>query len=116
MGCGSGDGFTIRLSRFEICNYDAFLDQEKNWNEAKQEKYEMILAQADFVTSLTKRPYEAPWQFIEKNEFFLKNSDGYSLFMMMKMRALRNTLKSWLSNMRTRMNMRFFLLTLTICK
>lgn len=53
-----------------------FLDQEKNWNEAKQEKYEMILAQADFVTSLTKRPYEAPWQFIEKNKFFLKNSDG----------------------------------------
>lgn len=53
-----------------------FLDQEKNWNEAKQKKYEMILAQADFVTSLTKRPYEAPWQFIEKNKFFLKNSDG----------------------------------------
>ncbi|HWI49702.1 MAG TPA: DUF1273 domain-containing protein [Rummeliibacillus sp.] len=53
-----------------------FLDQEKNWNEAKQEKYEMILAQADFVTSLTKRPYEAPWQFIEKNKFLLKNSDG----------------------------------------
>lgn len=53
-----------------------FLDQEKNWNEAKQEKYEMILMQADFVTSLTKRPYEAPWQFVEKNKFFLKNSDG----------------------------------------
>lgn len=53
-----------------------FLDQEKNWNESKQEKYEMILSQADFVTSLTKRPYEAPWQFIEKNKFFLKNSDG----------------------------------------
>ncbi|WP_146553889.1 SLOG family protein [Rummeliibacillus sp. SL167] len=53
-----------------------FLDQEKNWNESKQEKYEMILSQADFVTSLTKRPYEAPWQFTEKNKFFLKNSDG----------------------------------------
>lgn len=53
-----------------------FLNQEQNWNEVKQEKYEMILSQADFVTSLTNRPYEAPWQFIEKNKFFLKNSDG----------------------------------------
>lgn len=53
-----------------------FLEQEKKWNEAKQEKYQMILEQADFHRSLTNRPYEAPWQFIEKNKFFLRNSDG----------------------------------------
>ncbi|MGG0665952.1 DUF1273 domain-containing protein [Viridibacillus arvi] len=53
-----------------------FLDQQKNWNEQKQEKYDMIAAKANFVTSLTKRPYEAPWQFIEKNKFLIKNSDG----------------------------------------
>lgn len=53
-----------------------FLDQEKRWNEAKQEKYQMILEMADFHRSLTNRPYEAPWQFIEKNKFFLRNSDG----------------------------------------
>lgn len=53
-----------------------FLDQEKRWNEAKQEKYQMILEMADFHRSLTNRPYEAPWQFIEKNRFFLRNSDG----------------------------------------
>ncbi|MCU9613403.1 DUF1273 domain-containing protein [Caldibacillus lycopersici] len=56
-----------------------FLDQEKNWNEAKQETYEEILMNADFHTSLTKRPYEGPWQFIEKNKFFLRNSDGLLL-------------------------------------
>jgi uncharacterized phage-like protein YoqJ len=53
-----------------------FLEQEKNWNEAKQEKYQRILASADFHRSLTTKPYEAPWQFIEKNKFFLRNSDG----------------------------------------
>lgn len=53
-----------------------FLEQEKNWNEAKQEKYQMIVDHADFHRSLTNKPYEAPWQFIEKNKFFLRNSDG----------------------------------------
>lgn len=53
-----------------------FLEQEKNWNEAKQEKYQMIVDYADFHRSLTNKPYEAPWQFIEKNKFFLRNSDG----------------------------------------
>ncbi|MEK5037679.1 DUF1273 domain-containing protein [Sporosarcina sp. FSL K6-3457] len=53
-----------------------FLEQEKNWNDMKKETYHRIVALADFHTSLTKRPYEAPWQFIEKDKFFLRNSDG----------------------------------------
>ena len=36
----------------------------------------MIIEQADFHRSLTSKPYEAPWQFIEKNKFFLRNSYG----------------------------------------
>ena len=53
-----------------------FLDQEKRWNETKQENYRMLIEQADFHRNLTSKPYEAPWQFIEKNKFFLRNSDG----------------------------------------
>ena len=53
-----------------------FQEQEKNWNEAKQEAYQFILAHADYSVSLTKRPYEAPWQFIERDKFLLRNSDG----------------------------------------
>lgn len=53
-----------------------FLDQEKNWNELKQEQYRRLLYQADYETSLTKKTYEAPWQFIEKNKFLIRNSDG----------------------------------------
>lgn len=53
-----------------------FLDIEKNWNEQKQERFYYIQSQADFVTSVTKRPYEAPWQFIEKDKFIIQNTDA----------------------------------------
>ncbi|MEG0259045.1 MAG: DUF1273 domain-containing protein [Lysinibacillus sp.] len=53
-----------------------FLEQEKNWNDLKKEKYQTIIAAADFVTSVTKKPYEAPWQFIEKDKFIIQNTDG----------------------------------------
>lgn len=53
-----------------------FLDQHKNWNEEKQEKYEEILMMADFDSSITNKPYEGPWQFKEKNKFFIRNSDA----------------------------------------
>lgn len=53
-----------------------FLEQEKNWNEAKKEKYQAMVAMADYHVSLTKKPYEAPWQFIEKDKFLLRNTDG----------------------------------------
>jgi len=56
-----------------------FLDQEKNWNEQKQQTYYLIKSQADFVTSVTKRPYEAPWQFIEKDKFIIQNTDAILL-------------------------------------
>lgn len=53
-----------------------FENQQENWNAAKKEKYEEIIQAADFVTSLTKKPYEAPWQFIEKNKWFITHSDA----------------------------------------
>ncbi|MEK9196733.1 DUF1273 domain-containing protein [Lysinibacillus halotolerans] len=56
-----------------------FLEQEKNWNEQKQLKYQYIVSHADFVTSVTKRPYEAPWQFIEKDKFIIQNTDSLLL-------------------------------------
>lgn len=56
-----------------------FLEQDKNWQEIKQEKYQSLVAQADFVTSVTKKPYEAPWQFTEKDKFIIQNTDGLLL-------------------------------------
>lgn len=56
-----------------------FLEQQSRWNEEKQEMYGQILALADYTVSLTNKPYEAPWQFIEKNKFLLRNSDALLL-------------------------------------
>lgn len=56
-----------------------FLDMEKNWKPEKQEKFAYILSNADFVTSVTKKPYEAPWQYIEKDKFIIQNTDALLL-------------------------------------
>ncbi|HHY73535.1 MAG TPA: DUF1273 domain-containing protein [Bacillus bacterium] len=56
-----------------------FLEQEVNWKEESQEYYQSILAQADFVDSITKRKYENPSQFRSKNQFFINKSDGLLL-------------------------------------
>ncbi|WP_082193183.1 DUF1273 domain-containing protein [Bacillus rubiinfantis] len=56
-----------------------FLHQEDKWKEVNQEWYQSILAQADFVDSITKKGYENPWQFRIKNQYFLEKSDGLLL-------------------------------------
>lgn len=52
-----------------------FLNQESNWKDENKEYYEMILAQADFVETLSKQPYIAPWQFRNKNQFLLQKTE-----------------------------------------
>ena len=56
-----------------------FLNQDAHWNEQKQEKYQYIISHADFITAVTKKTYEAPWQFIEKDKFIITNTDGLLL-------------------------------------
>jgi uncharacterized phage-like protein YoqJ len=69
---------------FEIQNYvpdlklavlTPFYSQEDKWNETNKEWYDSILAQADFVESITHRPYESPEQFRLKNQVLLHKSD-----------------------------------------
>ncbi|WP_338473253.1 DUF1273 domain-containing protein [Niallia sp. XMNu-256] len=57
-----------------------FLDQESNWNEQNREWYESILLEADFIDSVSRKPYEKPWQFRAKNQFFIQKSDCLLLF------------------------------------
>ncbi|MCJ8006636.1 DUF1273 domain-containing protein [Lederbergia wuyishanensis] len=52
-----------------------FLNQEENWKEENKELYESVLMQADYVDSLSKQPYTDPWQFRNKNKFFVQKSD-----------------------------------------
>ncbi|PLT35262.1 SLOG family protein [Bacillus sp. V5-8f] len=53
-----------------------YLQQQEAWNEANQQYYENILAHADFVDSISKKPYEGPQQLKAKNLFMVHKSDG----------------------------------------
>ncbi|WP_368504400.1 DUF1273 domain-containing protein [Alkalihalophilus sp. As8PL] len=56
-----------------------FLKQEERWKEETQQHYNSIINQADFVDSITKRPYDSPAQLRLKNEFIIEKSDGLLL-------------------------------------
>ncbi|KHF39847.1 DUF1273 domain-containing protein [Halalkalibacter okhensis] len=56
-----------------------FLQQEENWQEATKSYYQEIINQADFVDSITKRPYDNPAQLRQKNEFIISKVDGLLL-------------------------------------
>jgi uncharacterized phage-like protein YoqJ len=68
--------FKIEFPELQLAVITPFLEQEKNWNEQKQEHYRSILEEADFVSSVTKREYEGPWQFKARNQFLLDHTDG----------------------------------------
>lgn len=53
-----------------------FIEQEKNWNEGNKHFFEEILIHADYVNTITNRPYESPAQFRLKNEFIIQKTDG----------------------------------------
>ncbi len=57
-----------------------FLDQEQNWNDENKAWYQSVLQRADYVNSISKKPYEKPWQFRLKNQFFIEKSDLLLLF------------------------------------
>jgi uncharacterized phage-like protein YoqJ len=56
-----------------------YLDQEKNWKEDKQEYYNGIIGRADFVSAVSKQPYQGPWQLKAKNAFLMDHSDALLL-------------------------------------
>lgn len=55
--------------------FTPFLNQEESWKDANKQWYESILAGADHVDSISRKPYEKPWQFRLKNQFFVEKSD-----------------------------------------
>jgi uncharacterized phage-like protein YoqJ len=52
-----------------------FFSQEDKWSETNKEWYESIIAQADFVESITHKTYESPKQFHLKNQVLLHKSN-----------------------------------------
>ncbi|SFD75390.1 MULTISPECIES: DUF1273 domain-containing protein [Fictibacillus] len=65
-----------RFPDLKLAVLTPFLDQEANWNEARQEQYHELLAQADFVESISNKPYFSPKQLAAKNGFLVQKTDG----------------------------------------
>jgi uncharacterized phage-like protein YoqJ len=66
----------VEYPHLQVAILTPFLNQEERWNEMNREYYEWIVSQADFVDSITKRPYESPAQFRWKNEWIVRKTDG----------------------------------------
>lgn len=69
----------LEFPNLKLACITPFLDQEKKWKDETKEYYEFILSQADFVDSITKKPFEGAWQFRAKNKFLIENTDGVLL-------------------------------------
>ncbi|PLS16306.1 hypothetical protein CVD28_17695 [Bacillus sp. M6-12] len=63
-------------SQLQLAVLTPYLNQEESWKEHNREYYESVLAQADFVDSISKKPYEGPAQLRTKSMFMLQKSDG----------------------------------------
>ncbi|GAA0459194.1 SLOG family protein [Alkalibacillus silvisoli] len=53
-----------------------FVNQEKVWNEERQNKYQKMLAQADFTKPLSEKEYENPRQYQTRDRWLIEKTDG----------------------------------------
>ncbi|GAF66652.1 hypothetical protein BTS2_3554 [Bacillus sp. TS-2] len=65
-----------RFPHLKLAVLTPFLQQEEQWKEETKRYYQEIVNQADFIDSITKRPYENPNQLKLKNQFILSKVDG----------------------------------------
>ncbi|MBP3950680.1 DUF1273 domain-containing protein [Bacillus suaedae] len=64
------------FKQLQLAVLTPFLEQEERWQEAAKSHYLEILQKADFVDSITKRPYDDPAQLRQKNEFIIMKAEG----------------------------------------
>lgn len=65
----------VHFPNLQLAVLTPFLSQEETWSDNNKEWYESIMVQADFVESITHKPYENPKQFYLKNQVLLHKSD-----------------------------------------
>jgi uncharacterized phage-like protein YoqJ len=56
-----------------------FLQQDEKWSDDKKNIYSSIIKRANYVNSVSNSKYDGAWQFKQKNQFLLRNSDGILL-------------------------------------
>lgn len=66
----------VSYPEIQLAILTPFFEQESRWPDHVKEKYFMILEQADFVDSITKRPYDNPAQLRMKNDFIVNKTQA----------------------------------------
>nr|WP_208591018.1 SLOG family protein [Gracilibacillus suaedae] len=56
--------------------FPPFLEYESRWPDVYQETFLQIIEQADFYQPLYNETYKAPYQFINKDVWFIEKTDG----------------------------------------
>jgi uncharacterized phage-like protein YoqJ len=72
-------GLKDEYPELQLAVLTPFEDQEQKWKEPAQEYYQQIISCADFVDSVSKRPYENPGQFKACNRFIIEKTDALLL-------------------------------------
>src|SRR5690606_3801107 len=57
-----------RYPNLNISMLHAYMNQEQNWNEAKQQYFNKIKQQLDHFDIVSKQPYQGPWQFQARDQ------------------------------------------------
>jgi len=73
----------LRDTRYPTLNISmlhAYMGQEQNWNENKQQYFNKIKQQLDHFDIVSKQPYQGPWQFQARDQIMLNKTDGMLLF------------------------------------
>ncbi len=68
------------FTQLQLAVLTPHLDQELKWNETNKELYELVVSKADFVDSITKRPYENPGQLKIMNKYIVEKTNGLLAF------------------------------------
>ncbi|GAF08506.1 hypothetical protein JCM16418_2587 [Paenibacillus pini JCM 16418] len=57
----------------------AYLNPEDKWKDDKKEYFHQIIKGLDYYASVSKQPYEGPWQLKARDDLLFRKTDGIVL-------------------------------------
>lgn len=69
-----------KYPQLKVSIIQAYKDQEKNWNEEKQNYFNKIKSKVDHFAIVSHQPYVGPWQFQARDQLIFNKTDGMLIF------------------------------------
>ncbi|GIP29753.1 UPF0398 protein [Paenibacillus sp. J23TS9] len=77
--CEAAIAMKKQYPHLKIAIITAFEHPEENWKEDKKEYYSQILEGIDFYETVSRQPYDGPWQFKARDDLLFRKTDGMIL-------------------------------------